>query len=103
MTYLIHEVFHCRRGMVPEVLKDIKAVNQMLTSYSLIKNGKIYLDFSDRMDTIVYDHETDSLDQYFAGERGAYVDPAPDFRALADRVNGNTVSGSRQIFEVVEL
>ena len=103
MTYLIHEVFHCRRGMVPEVLQDIKTVNQFLTSYGLIKNGKIYLDFSDRMDTIVYDCETDSLDQYFAAERAAYVEPSPEFRALADRVNGNTASGSRQIFEVVEL
>ena len=103
MTYLIHEVFHCRRGMVPEVLKDLKTVNQFLTSHGLTKNGKIGLDFSDRMDTIVFDSETDSLDKYFGAERAAYVNPSPEFRALADRVNSNTVSGSRQIFEVVEL
>jgi len=103
VTYLIHEVMHCRRGKVPEVLKDLKIVNQFLTSHGLIKNGKLYLDFSDRMDTIVFDHETDSLDQYFAAERGAYVNPSPEFQSLADRVNSNTVVGSRQIFEVVEL
>jgi hypothetical protein len=94
---------HCRRGKVPEVLKDLKFVNQFLTGHGLIKNGKIYLDISDRMDTIVFDHETDSLDQYYTAQRGAYVSPSPEFRALVDRVNSNTVVGSRQIFEVVEL
>ena len=101
MTYLIHEVMQCRRGKAPEVLECLKAVNDFLTGAGLIKNGKIYADFSDRMDTLIFDHETDSLDKYFEAERGAYVSPSAEFQGLVDAMNSNTVNGYRQIFEVL--
>jgi hypothetical protein len=103
MKYLIHEVMHCGRGKVPEILQDLKIVNQALLNMGLITtSGRFYVDFSDRFDTIVFDQETDSLDKYFNAEREFYKDMDPDSRAMIDRVNNNTVAGYRQIFEVLE-
>ena len=99
--YLVHEVFHCRRGKVPEVLEILKLVNKSMTDSGLVRNGRIYADFSDRMDTLVYDCETDSMDQYYKTERSNYVDPSPQFMQLIDQVNDNTVMGSRTIYEII--
>jgi hypothetical protein len=102
MKYLIHEVMHCRRGKVPEVLQDLKIVNQALLNMSLITSGRFYADFSDRFDTIVFDQETDSLDKYLDAERGFYKEMDQESRDMVDRVNNNTATGYRQIFEVLE-
>jgi hypothetical protein len=102
MKYLIHEVMHCRRGKVPEVLQDLKIVNQALLNMGLITGGRFYADFSDRFDTIVFDQETDSLDKYFDAERGFYKNMRQESRDMVDRVNNNTASGYRQIFEVLD-
>jgi hypothetical protein len=103
MKYLIHEVMHCRRGKVPEVLQDLKIVNQALLNMGLITtSGRFYADFSDRFDTIVFDQETESLDKYLDAERGFYKNMDQESRDMVDRVNNNTAAGYRQIFEVLE-
>jgi hypothetical protein len=76
MKYLIHEVMHCRRGKVPEVLQDLKITNQALLNMGLITGGRFYVDCSDRFDTLVFDQETDSLDKYLDTERGFYKNMA---------------------------
>ena len=101
MAYLVHEVFHCRRGKVPEVLADLKVVNKSMTDAGLVRNGRIYADFSDRMDTLVYDCEVDSMDQYYQTERAHYFDPSPNFTRMIDHVNDNTVMGNRTIYEII--
>ena len=103
MKYLIHEVVHCRRGKVPEVLQDLKIINQALLNMGLITtSGRFYADFSDRFDTVVFDQETESLDTYFNAEREFYKNMDQESRDLIDRINNNTVSGYRQMFEVLE-
>jgi hypothetical protein len=103
MKYLIHEVVHCRRGKVPEVLQDLKIINQALLNMGLITtSGRFYADFSDRFDTVVFDHETESLDKYFNAEREFYQNMDQESRDLIDRINNNTVAGYRQTFEVLE-
>ena len=43
----------------------------------------------------------DNLDEYFAGERGLYDNPDAPTQKLIDDVNAVTVSGNREIFEVL--
>jgi len=53
------------------------------------------------MDTVIHEYEVDSLDQYFAGQRGFYVKLAPEAKQLIDHYNSNTVAGRREIYEVI--
>ena len=71
MTYLIHEVMQCRRGKAPEVLECLKAVNEFLTGAGLIKNGKIYADFSDR----TFDQRRGSVGLYSISWRSFTIGP----------------------------
>ena len=44
----------------------------------------------------------ESLDQYFTMERGAFIDPDNDTRALIDAMNTNARSGYKEIYEVIQ-
>ena len=100
MKYMIREVFHCQRGKVPEIVNDLKIIVDILKSQG-IPDHKIYVDITERMDTVVHEYEVDSLDQYFAGQRGFYVKLAPEAKQLIDHYNSNTVAGRREIYEVI--
>ena len=54
------------------------------------------------MDTVVYQWEFQSLDQYFAMERGTFIKPDKDTQALIDAMNTNARSGYKEIYEVIE-
>ena len=63
--------------------------------------GKIYVDFTDRMDTIAFEIEVESLDEYFNNQRTNYDELSPEVVESVSKFNINTVEGSRQIWEVV--
>lgn len=100
MRYMIREVFHCKRGHVPAILGDLKIVIEVMKSQG-VPEHKLYVDISDRMDTVVHEYEVDSLDKYFAFERGIFVNPSPETRQLLDHYNDNTVAGRRELYEVI--
>ncbi len=97
---MIREVFECKRGKVPEIVNDLKIIVDALKNQG-IPDHKIYVDFTDRMDTVIHEYEVDSLDQYFAGQRGFYVNIDPETRQLVEHYNENTVAGRREIYEVI--
>jgi hypothetical protein len=53
------------------------------------------------MDTIAFEIEVESLDQYFNNQRTNYDQLSPETVESVRRFNSNTIEGSRQIWEVV--
>jgi hypothetical protein len=100
MRYMIREVFHCKRGKVPVILDDVKIIIEFMKGQG-ITDHKLYVDIAQDMDTVFHEYEVDSLDQYFALERGVFVNPTPEIRQLIDHYNDNTVAGRREIYEVI--
>ena len=70
--YMVRHIWNCERGKAPECLEDIKAVNNEFVGDGN-GSGKIYVDYSNRMDTIVWELEVESLDEYFSGQRAYYA------------------------------
>jgi hypothetical protein len=54
------------------------------------------------MDTVVYQWEFESLDEYFTMERGTFIEPDKDAQALIDAMNTNARSGYKEIYEVIK-
>jgi len=100
MRYMIREVFHCKRGKVPVILDDVKLIIEFMKGQGITAH-KLYVDIAQDMDTVFHEYEVDSLDQYFAFERGVFVNPTPETRQLIDHYNDNTVAGRREIYEVI--
>tara|TARA_Y100000588_G_scaffold250469_1_gene264969 strand:- start:164 stop:328 length:165 start_codon:yes stop_codon:yes gene_type:complete len=53
------------------------------------------------MDTIAFEIEIESLDEYFNNQRSNYDELPPETVESVKQFNINTVEGSRQIWEVV--
>ena len=98
--FMQREVLHCQRGKAPEIVEDLKVINQLFVDMGN-STGKIYVDISGRYDTAVWEVELESLDQFFSFERGVYVDPDSETKRLIDRLNANTVAGYRELYEVI--
>ena len=98
--YMIRNVWNCKRGKAPECLEYLKAANARRVDRGNT-SGRIYLDYANRMDTVVWELEVESLDQYFTGQRGTYAEPTPEFTKMVDLFNSNTVEGIREIYEVI--
>jgi hypothetical protein len=99
--YMMREVYQAERGKAPEVLAAFKILDQWFEQAGYT-NGRMYVDYDGAMDTVVYQFELESLDQYFAMERGVFVDPDDDTKALIDAFNTNAKSGYREIYEVIQ-
>ena len=98
--YMVRNVWKCTRGKVPECLEVVKEVRD---SWARDGNttGKIYVDYTDRMDTIAFEIEVESLDDYFNNQRTNYGELSPETVESVRQFNINTVEGSRQIWEVI--
>ena len=98
--YMVRNVWKCARGKVPECLEVVKSVR---ASWARDGNttGKIYTDFTDRMDTIAFEIEVESLDDYFHNQLSNYDQLSPETIESVKQVNINSVEGSRQIWEGV--
>ena len=99
--YMIREVFRAQRGKAPELIAVFKTLNQALTTQAGFSHGKIYADMSGPMDTVIWEFEAESLDQFFTLERGFFVNPDAATRQLIDTMNGGAVEGRREIYEVI--
>ena len=98
--YMVRNVWKCARGKVPECLEVVKEVRASWASDGNT-TGKIYTDYTDRMDTIAFEIEVESLDEYFNNQRSNYDELSPETEESVRQFNSNTVEGNRQIWEVI--
>ena len=98
--YMVRHVWNCARGKAPECVEGVKAVNSMFADGGNT-SGRIYVDYSNRMDTVVWELEVESLDEYFTNQRGLYAAPPPGVTELVESFNDNTVEGNREIWQVI--
>ena len=99
-AYQIRETFVAKRGRVPECLNDLKIVIELMKGEG-ITDHRLCVDMSGSMDTVYHEYVVDSLDYYFGWERGVYLFPDEQTTALINKINGETVSGDRQIYEII--
>jgi hypothetical protein len=99
--YLVRNTFRAQRGHAPVLIDLFKTINQALTSQNGFSNGKIYADMTGPMDTIIWQIEAESLDQFYQVERGLFVNPDAATQGMIDTLNNNAVEGRRDIFEVI--
>jgi hypothetical protein len=98
---MLREVFQGERGKAPELVAGLQVLDQVFEQAGYA-NRRIYVDYAGPMDTVVYEFEVESLDQYFSMERGIFIDPDADTRALIDAFNTNATSGYRELYEVIQ-
>ena len=96
--YMIRNVFQAKRGRAPDLIEIFKTVNNMFSSMGNT-TGKIYVDYTGEFDTLAFQFETESTDQFFTMERGLFTNP--DTIPLMARLNECTMGGHRQICEVI--
>jgi hypothetical protein len=99
--YMMREIYQAGRGKVPEVLAALKNLDKFFEQAGYT-NRRIYVDYDGPMDTVVYQFELESLDQYYTMERGFFVDPDEDAQALIDAFNNNAKAGHRELYEVIQ-
>jgi hypothetical protein len=99
--YMMREVIQAQRGKAPEVVAAFKLLDQWFEQAGYM-NRRIYVDYAGPMDTVVYQVELESLDQYFDMERATFVNPDKDTKALIDTMNNNGKSGYKEIYEVIQ-
>jgi hypothetical protein len=98
---MLRQVFNCKRGKASEIVEIVQAVNQAFMANEGFENGRIYVDMTGRMDTVIYQFEVESLDNFYKVERGLYVNPDEDTIRMIGTFNENTVEGCREIYEVI--
>src|SRR5918912_2002229 len=98
--YMLREVYQANRGKAPEIVAGVKTLDQWFEKAGYI-NRRIYVDYTGPMDTVIYQCEVESLDQFFTMERASYVNPDAETQALIDTMNNNAQSGYREIYEVI--
>jgi hypothetical protein len=99
--YMMREIYQAGRGKAPEVLAALKTLDKIFEQAGYT-NRRIYVDYDGPMDTVVYQFELESLDQYYTMERGFFVDPDEDAKALIDVFNSNATAGHRELYEVIQ-
>ena len=99
--YMVREIYTAERGKAPEIVAGFKVLDQMFESAGYT-NRRVYVDYAGPMDTVVYQIELDNLDEFFMNERGHFVDPDDETKALIDHFNSNAKSGHREIYEVIQ-
>ncbi len=99
--YLIRGTWRAKRGKAPVIIEALKLVNQGMTSQPGFSNGRIFADMTGPFDTVVWEFEAESLDQFYKAERGVFVNPDAATQQLINTLNGETVEGRREIYEVI--
>ena len=100
MKYMIRETYTCQRGKVPEYVECLKVIIDAQKS-SGISFHKLMVDITHQLDTVYHEYEVDRVDKYFEWQRGFYANIDPQSQQLVDKINDCTVSGHREIFEVL--
>jgi hypothetical protein len=99
--YMMREVYQAQRGKAGEIIAAMRTLDQAFEQAGYT-NRRIYVDYDGPMDTVVYQFELESLDQYFAMERAFFVNPDADTQALIDAFNANAGAGRKEIYEVIQ-
>jgi len=99
--YLLREVYRAHRGKVPEVIEHLKVFDAWYGEEGFT-NRRIFVDYSGPMDTVVYECELESLDDFYRLERSGYVDPDDETSALIQAFNDCTTAGHRELYEVIQ-
>jgi hypothetical protein len=99
--YMLREAWQAHRGKAPEVVEALRALDQWFEQAGY-QNRRIYADYTGPMDTVIYQFELESMDQYFEMERDTFVEPDADTQALIDAFNNSAASGSKEIYEVIQ-
>jgi hypothetical protein len=99
--YMIRGTFRAQRGQAPVLIDLFKTINENLTAHAGFSNGKIYADMTGPMDTIIWQIEAESLDQFYRVERNLFVNADAATQHLIDTLNTHAVEGRRDIFEVI--
>ena len=99
--YMMREVYRAQRGKAPEVIAALNTLDKVFEQAGYT-NRRIFVDYDGPMDTVVYEFELESLDQYYSMERGFFADPDEDAQALIDAFNNNAQAGHRELYEVIQ-
>jgi hypothetical protein len=99
--FMVREVYTARRGKAPEVVSGFKILDQWFEQAGYTSR-RIFVDYDGPMDTVVYEVEVESLDEYFHSERANFIDPDEETKSLIEHFNANATSGYREIFEVIQ-
>lgn len=99
--YMLREVLQAERGKAPEIVAAFKALDQWFEKAGYTSR-RLYVDYTGPMDTVVYQWEFESLDQYFGMERGTFIEPDENTKALIETMNANAKSGKKEIYEVIQ-
>ena len=99
--YMMREVYRAQRGKAPEVVAALTTLDKVFDQAGYT-NRRIYVDYDGPMDTVVYQFELESLDQYYSMERGFFVNPDEDAKALIGAFNNTAQAGHRELYEVIQ-
>ena len=99
--YLVRNSFTAEHGQAPSIVDILKGVNESLMEVDGFSNGKIYVDVTGQMDTVIWQIESQSLDQFLQVERDLFINPDPSTQHLIDTLNRHTAAGKREIFEMI--
>ena len=100
MKFAVRNTWVCQRGKGPEALEGFKVIAESYRNMGV--ECRLYVDISGTMDVVVAELEVESLDGYFTGQREFYAGMDEATKGLVGSINGNTASGSRVIYEIVE-
>ena len=98
---MMRQVYRAERGKAPEIVAAFKTLTKIFEEAGYT-NRRIYVDYAGPMDTVVFELEFDSLDQYFTMERGFFVNPDENTQSLTNTLNSNATSGYKEIYEVIQ-
>ena len=101
MKYALRNTWTCQRGKSPEAMTGFKAVAENYRGMGV--PTRLYVDISGDMDVIVMELEIDSLDEYFKDQRAFYAGMDDATKGVIDGLNGNTSSGKRILYEIIEF
>jgi hypothetical protein len=100
MKFAVRNTWVCQRGKGPEALEGFKVIAESYRNMGV--ECRLYVDISGTMDVVVAELEVESLDGYFTGQREFYAGMDETTKELIGSINGNTASGSRVLYEIVE-
>jgi len=100
MKFAVRNTWVCQRGKGPEALEGFKVIAESYRNMGV--ECRLYVDISGTMDVVVAELEVESLDGYFTGQREFYAGMDETTKELIGSVNGNTASGSRVLYEIIE-
>ena len=99
--YMIRDTWRAQRGKAPAIIEAVKMVNQAITAQAGFSNGKIYADMSGPLIPSSGNLRRRVSTGSTKWNAGVFVNPDAATQRLIDTLNGSTVEGQREIYEVI--